>query len=202
MFAWKTVESLEEASWRPSAVRRLWLLGRGCPFEECSALLPQLTGLREFHIGWQSWTELPPELGDLRKLRTVTALNMPIAVFPAFLVRCPRLSSLTLRGTDITVLPEVVREFRRLRRLDFSNNHLRVVPEWLGDLVELTELALADNLLCTLPESLENLRRLRHLGLAGNQFTSAEAGRIRNWFRDGVAGVWGRDEIRRRSSQV
>jgi Leucine-rich repeat (LRR) protein len=191
----KPVKSLEEAGARPTAVQRLWLIQPGVRFEAFSALLPQLTGVREIHLGWQSWTELPRELSELPELRSFTVLNTPIQNFPAFLASCPHLAALALRGTDITSIPASVHAFRQLRRLDFSNNPVQEIPPELGQLSELRELQLTDNGLQTLPYSIANLRRLRSLALAGNSFSASEASRVRSWFRNGVLSVWSSEEL-------
>ena len=195
MFSYKQYESLEEVAAHPTAVRRLSLTRPGLDFGAFSSILPQLSGVREIHLGWQSWVELPHELSKLRELRSLTVLNTPIRCFPAFLASCPHLTELVLRGTDIATIPASVQEFRSLRHLDVSNSPLIGIPGELGCLPELRELILADDGLSTLPDSLIGLRRLRSLVLAGNPFTGAEASRIRGWFRQGVVSVWGNDDI-------
>ena len=183
MFSSPPCDSLEEAAVRPSAVRRLRLIKHGLAFGSFSALLPHLTKLRELHLGWQSWTELPEALSQLQDLRSVTVLNTPLRCFPVSLASCPRLTGLTLRGADIGTMPASVQAFRHLRRLDFSNNPVQEIPPELGHLPELRDLQLGDLRLKTLPGSLANLRRLHTLCLAGNCFSPDEVSRIRAWFR-------------------
>jgi Leucine-rich repeat (LRR) protein len=182
MFRRKPHDSLQEAGVRPEAVRRLWLIRAGVSFEAFSTLLPQLTNVREIRLGWQSWAELPSRLSELREIRSLSVLNIPIQSFPAFLTSCPRLTELVLRGTNIASIP-AVQAFRHLRRLDFSNNPVQTIPPELGRLPELRELQLADDGLKELPESIAGLRRLRSLALAGNCFSAVEAARVRGWFR-------------------
>ena len=195
MFRRKPCNSLEEAVAHPNAVRRLWLIRPGVGFGAFVTLLPQLTSVREIHLGWQSWTELPQELTGLRELRSFTVLNTPILSFPSFLASCPNLTALVLRGTDIANIPASVQAFRHLQRLDFSNNPVREIPPELGHLSGLRELHLADDGLKTLPESIAALQRLRSLALAGNSFNAVEASRVRGWFRHGVVSVWSKDEV-------
>ncbi len=195
MFHRKPYFSIEEAAVKPADVRRLWLIRPCVAFDAFSTLLSQLTNVREIRLGWQSWTELPHELSELREFRSLTVLNSPIQSFPAFLGSCPHLSELVLRGTDIARIPVSVQTFRHLHRLDFSNNPVREIPPELGELSELRELQLADDGLETLPESLNALRRLHRLALAGNSFSAVEASRVRGWFAPGVVLVWGRDEV-------
>jgi Leucine-rich repeat (LRR) protein len=191
----KRYDSLQEAGVRPEAVRRLWLIRAGVSFEAFSTLLPQLTNVLEIRLGWQSWTELPSRLSELRGIRSLSVLNIPIQSFPAFLTSCPRLTELVLRGTNIASIPASVQAFRHLRRLDFSNNPVQKIPPELGRLPELRELQLADDGLKELPQSIAGLRRLRSLALAGNCFSAIEAARVRGWFRRGVVSVWSRDDV-------
>jgi Leucine-rich repeat (LRR) protein len=186
MFSSKTCDSLEEAGKRPSAVRRLWLIRPGVGFDSFSKLLPQLTQVREIHLGWQSWAGLPEALSQLPVLRSLTVLNTPIRRFPSFLASCPRLSELVLRGTNITSIPRSVQAFRHLRHLDFSNHPVREIPPELGQWSKLRDIQLADLGLKSLPGSIAGLRHVRSLALAGNRFSAREAARIRGWFRPGV----------------
>jgi uncharacterized glyoxalase superfamily protein PhnB len=190
LFRRKATESLEAAAAKPAAVRRLHLNRPGVTLEAFTALLPQLTKVREIQIGWQTWTELPHGLSALRELRVLHVLNTPIKLFPEFLADCPHFKELILRGTAITSLPASIQNFRQLRIFDFSNNPVREIPSEIGKLSKLRELQLADNQLKTLPVSIAGLRRLTTLALAGNRFSAAEASRIRNWFRPGIVSVW------------
>ncbi|MGV3662353.1 MAG: leucine-rich repeat domain-containing protein [Prosthecobacter sp.] len=194
IFRRKLYESIEESAARPDAVRRLGLIRPGVALDAFVALLPQLTRVREIHLGWQSWTGLPHELSLLPELRSLTVLNTPVQDFPAFLAACPRLEELVLRGTDITSIPPSVGALSHLRRLDFSNNPVQVIPPELGQLSNLKELQLADNELKTLPQSMAGLKRLKSLTLAGNCFSTSEASRIRGWFPRGVVMVCSREE--------
>lgn len=186
MFAWRTCQTLASAAMFPRTVRGLRLIKSGCSLEECRALLPCLTELREFTVGWQDWRSLPPELAQLPKLKTVVVLNTPLRDFPVFLGSCVRLTQLVLRGTDITTLPHAVRALQCLRRFDCSNNPLVAVPPELGDLANLSELVLHGNGLSDVPESLTRLHQLRHLGLTGNRLPLPRRMLIHEWFPRGV----------------
>ena len=170
---------IEDATRYPAGVRRLYVY-RAISQEQFGELCRSLINVKEITIGWQAWTELPIELGQLHALRSFAVLNMPLLQFPSFLVNCKNLRRLTIRGTDIRDIPDSIGRFAGLRYFDCSNCHqLESVSERLGDLLQLRELWLGENSLATLPQSLGNLRKLRFIRLCGSPIPFEQQQRLK-----------------------
>lgn len=100
---------------------------------------------------------LPPELGNLKNLRT-----------------------LLLRFNKLTTLPPQLANLTNLKELDLGFNRLQgKIPGWIGRLKKLKTLRLDDNEFTgTIPENLGNLTKLTHLSLNSNRLTGNIPGEL------------------------
>jgi|GEM_PF-1064961 len=114
---------------------------------------PQLllfSQVRELAVRWYSGAAtsidalFPPELTQLRTLRHVTLLNVPLTTFPAWLIELPSLQYLTVRGTGLTCIPNWICSLKQLRTLRVENCRLTTLPTTLRQMTGLRELGLSD----------------------------------------------------------
>ena len=144
---------------------------RGMKIKKLPAEIGQLQTLRRLRLSYKIsafpeipdafnyLTDLPPEITQLKNLRT-----------------------LDLSGNQFTTVPDEVAELEYLRKLDMSNNQLTDLPDWLSRLQSLEKLDMTGNKIGAIPEGVAKLPRLRRLDLFGNKIASVPAGigRLRN----------------------
>lgn len=133
----------------PSLCRRLVVYAVDHRVQEWGPIFLQLTHLQDLHLQgshsiYDSTTfSLPVEIGQLRALKRLTLLNLPID-FPAWIADLPHLRALTVRGTDLTTIPAWIHQLSRLHTLRVENCDLAVLPKTLRELNNLRELGLCD----------------------------------------------------------
>jgi Leucine-rich repeat (LRR) protein len=117
--------------------------------QEWGSQFLQLSHLQFLHLQgsssiYDSTTfSLPVEIGQLRTLKRLTLLNLPIN-FPAWIADLPNLRYLMVRGTNLMTIPPWIQHLSRLRILAVENCNLTVLPETLRRMHHLRELWLAD----------------------------------------------------------
>lgn len=141
-------------------------------------------------------TDLPPDIGRLKRLRVLFCSQSRITRLPPALGDCPCLGQIGIRGgvlesipgeslppalrwltvTDnrLTSLPVELGRRPALEKLLLSGNRLAAVPESLGEAPRLELLRLSANRLERLPGWLTQLPRLAWPAWAGNPFDRAE----------------------------
>lgn len=114
-------------------------------------------------------TELPHDLGRLRKLRILFCSGNRFARLPPGLGDCAALSQVGFRGCGIAEVPAEALP-PNLRWLILTDNAIAALPDALGERPLLQKVMLAGNRLSALPASLEGHARLELLRLAANRF--------------------------------
>lgn len=114
-------------------------------------------------------TDLPAEIGRLRKLRIVFLSGNRFERLPPALGDCPALSQIGARGTGLAEVPGEALP-PRLRWLTLTDNRIARLPDALGRRPDLQKLLLAGNRLRGLPEGLAGAGRLELIRLAANRF--------------------------------
>ncbi|WP_139920875.1 leucine-rich repeat-containing protein kinase family protein [Hymenobacter sp. DG01] len=116
-------------------------------------------------------SELPPDLGRLRKLHILFCSDNQFTSLPEVLGECPELSMIGFKANQIRTLPAAALP-PKLRWLILTDNQIREVPPEIGSCPDLQKLMLAGNHLTNLPETLANCTNLELLRIAANRFTS------------------------------
>ena len=180
----KLFTSLSEALAAPTACCRLHLAVNDEEMHGWGPKFLRFLCLQELHLHGQpalydhSTYSLPEELSQVRTLREVELLNLPLA-FPAWVRFLPKLDTLTLRGTDAVCLPEWIDELKALRTLRVENCALRVLPNALRGMHHLRDLSLCDTQLPHL-EAVQFPQHLRSLNLGGaRRYPPAELEHLR-----------------------
>jgi hypothetical protein len=124
--------------------------------------------LEVLDLGRGSLSDLPADLGRLRRLRVLFGSGNPFARLPPVLGDCPTLSQLGFRGCGIRAVPAEALT-RDLRWLTLTDNRIEHLPEALGERPLLQKLMLAGNRIGALPDSLAGASNLELIRLACNR---------------------------------
>jgi hypothetical protein len=133
----------------PSLCRRLVVYAVDHQVQEWGPKFLQLVNLRALHLQgdssiYDSTTfSLPAEIGQLRTIKQLSLLNLPID-FPAWIADLPNLRALMVRGTNLTSIPPWIQQLSHLHTLQIENCDLTVLPETLRKMNNLRELGLCD----------------------------------------------------------
>ena len=115
---------------------------------------------------------LPPEIGQISSLQTLTLYGNQLATLPDSLGQLSSLQKLYLHGNQLATLPDSLGQISSLQTLTLYGNQLARLPDSLGQLSSLQRLDLDGNQLATLPDSLGQLSSLQSLSLFGNQLAT------------------------------
>ncbi len=116
---------------------------------------------------------IPPELGNLRRLRYLGIGSLALTTLPPGFGNLASLDSLSLYAPALTVLPPELGNLERLRYLVISSPALTTLPPEFGNLERLEWLNLySARALTTLPPEFGNLERLRYLQLRNSALTT------------------------------
>jgi Leucine-rich repeat (LRR) protein len=117
-------------------------------------------------------TEIPPEIGSLSKLESLTIEGVPVTSLPDDITKLHNLKYLTVRFTKLTQLPTGISSMSSLIRADFSHNELFFLPSGIWNLPDLTELRINDNQVTELPPGIVPGSKLTKLDLRNNKITA------------------------------
>ncbi|MEX1168051.1 MAG: lipopolysaccharide kinase InaA family protein [Hydrogenophaga sp.] len=125
--------------------------------------------LEVLNLSGNRLTDLPPDMGRLRKLKIIFGSNNLFEHLPASLGECEALEVVGFKATRIRAvsgdaLPP------KLRWLILTDNAIERLPDALGERPALQKLMLAGNRLTALPEGLADAHRLELLRLSANGF--------------------------------
>ena len=115
-------------------------------------------------------TELPPDIGTLTNLQTLSLGNNLLTDLPPEIGRLQNLTSLDLSNNILTTLPPEIGQLNNLSVLNLSHNELTTLPSEIGKLTNLTSLDISENHLASLPLEVGQLKNLKLLNLRFNNF--------------------------------
>jgi hypothetical protein len=124
--------------------------------------------LEKLDLSGNNLTELPADLGRLKKLRILFCSDNPFTILPEVLEDCPELDTVGFKSNKIEVVPPRALN-PNLRWLILTNNCISELPAAIGRCTRMQKLALAGNRLTTLPVELSNCRNLGLLRISANQ---------------------------------
>jgi hypothetical protein len=141
---------------------------------DLTSLPPQLPRLKRLHTLFCSqnrFEELPPILGECRKLDIVGFKSNKISVVSPGSIPI-NLRWLILTDNHIDQLPERLGDCRRLQKLMLAGNRLGGIPESLSKCAHLELIRLSANCLQEFPERLLDLSNLSWIAFSGNPFNT------------------------------
>eukprot|EP00520_Triparma_pacifica_P016971 CAMPEP_0118642542 /NCGR_PEP_ID=MMETSP0785-20121206/5887_1 /TAXON_ID=91992 /ORGANISM="Bolidomonas pacifica, Strain CCMP 1866" /LENGTH=1549 /DNA_ID=CAMNT_0006534093 /DNA_START=130 /DNA_END=4776 /DNA_ORIENTATION=- len=89
--------------------------------------------------------DLPEELGNLKKLKTMKLNQNEIKLMPNSMEFCTSLTELQLTGNYIDRFPDFINKLGKVKRIMLGNNFLKILPYTLGFLKGLVDLQLFNN---------------------------------------------------------
>lgn len=138
-------ESLDDAVKKPTRCKTLNLFIKK-DFKDSGPSLKKLRNLRklyiqgDFSIYYDYEFILPQEIGDLKELKKLSLLNLPIKIFPDWVFQLNKLEYLMIRGTDISSIPEKIALLNQLTTLRVENCQLSSLPPEISKLKKTEEL--------------------------------------------------------------
>ncbi|BBI17918.1 leucine-rich repeat domain-containing protein [Neochlamydia sp. S13] len=125
-------------------------------------------------------TYLPPEIGQLSELQTLSLNQNQLSSLPAEVGQLSQLKGLDLNQNQLTSLPVEIGQLSQLQELYLNRNQLTSLPAEVGRLDQLQWLYLSQNQLTALPTEIGQLSQLQGLYLNQNQLTAlpAEIGQL------------------------
>ncbi|MDI1315373.1 leucine-rich repeat domain-containing protein [Prosthecobacter sp.] len=121
-------------------------------------------------------TMVPPEIGQLTKLRWLNLDNNQLRTLPSEIGQLSALTDLHLNNNQLSTLPPEIGELSALKNLHLHNNQLSTLPPEIGELSALTNLQFHNNQLSTLPPEIGQLSALTHLYLYTNKLRTLPPG--------------------------
>lgn len=109
---------------------------------------------------------LPPEIGNLKKLKVLTAVYTKIEEIPKELGQLTSLEKLDLSWTNTKALPKELGQLSKLKSLHVINTPITQLPAELWSLKNLQVLDLSDTQLQAIPSALGAMRNLKKLNLS------------------------------------
>ena len=111
--------------------------------------------------------ELPPTIGQLSRLTTLTMFKNRFSQLPAELAECSQLQSINFFDNRLIRLPPAMAKLHLLKDLNVGGNKLKTLPK-VDEWVKLIELRTHKNTLVIVP-SFEKLGSLKTLKLDSNK---------------------------------
>ncbi|CAM9515707.1 unnamed protein product [Ectocarpus fasciculatus] len=168
--------------WHLTGLQELWLTNN-----DIQMLPPQIRELRYLRtlgVGRNRISRLPGELGLLPDLEHVYAENNWLSTLPKELATCRNLRELRLDRNQFSRLPDCVPELRSLEVLDLRGNSIETLPPDLKFLRSLLDLDLEGNPIGPeIPEVLFALVNLSRLNLAGTMLGPAQGKQLEDRLR-------------------
>ena len=158
------------------------------PIDRCNGL--SLLMLNENNLKF-----VPPEIGQLRNLRTLMLGGNDLDVVPKGieklvllqnlqlsnnlikevtweLARLANLRNLFLDGNKITTLPYEMRVLTKLEELQIGDNRFKEIPPQCFGMTSLTDLWCQGNKISIVPNTIQKLKKLKRLELSGNEIAT------------------------------
>jgi Leucine-rich repeat (LRR) protein len=128
--------------------------------------------------------EITVQIGNLKKLQSLTINNINITELPSTIGTLTELKSIKISNTPLQSLPPSIGALKQLQTLDLANNtSLVTLPPSIGALKKLQSLTLTDTGVETLPETLKDIPRSIDILIGGTPIISNPAYvlQLRSW---------------------
>jgi internalin A len=126
------------------------------------------SGQTSLDLSWKQIDELPSEIGQLTKLKSLKLQGNSLIQLPDSIGELYNLTHLEIIGNQLDSLPESIGKLVNLTSLDIRSNKIKNLPHTICSLSSLVTLWLWENQLSELPEDFGNLRQLKSLNLGNN----------------------------------
>jgi hypothetical protein len=120
-------------------------------------------------------TVIPADVGNLTRLRTLSAQANLLTAAPGALGNCASLEEIFLESNALAALPAAIFSLPELRIISVAANAIDSLPSNIGDCVTLDKLSIADNRIRDLPASICELTKMREFFAEKNLLDSVPA---------------------------
>lgn len=128
-----------------------------------------LKKLNKIELRYHKLSSLPKSFGELSNLKTLKIYRgYYLKEFPNSITKLKNLEVLDLSENKIENLPTSIRYLTSLLELNISSNNIRTIPSAIGDLKRLEILNMSSNEISQLPPEISKLSQLKELDLAIN----------------------------------
>lgn len=140
------------------------------PFEEARKRILRAARMRRTELSFESCQldALPPEISEVRTLRSLDLSENLLEFLPAQIADLPNLTHLNLDQNELVKLPTNLRGLSSLESISLSSNRLRSLPASLFELPNLRTVIADGNRVIKLPKSVSKAHRLEQLSIASN----------------------------------
>lgn len=126
--------------------------------------------LEKLDLSGNNLSELPEDLGRLKRLKILFCSENLFTVLPAVLADCPMLDTVGFKSNRIEEVPARALN-ANIRWLILTNNNIAALPAQIGNCSRMQKLMLAGNQLTELPVELSNCRNLSLLRISANRLS-------------------------------
>lgn len=130
----------------------------------------------ELNLGYKKLAVLPPEIGYLHRLNTISLENNYLESIPSQITMLTNLTNLNVSYNNLKSISTIC-FCNSLRVLNARCNKLEELPSEIGLLTNLCDLNLVNNKLQSLPFNTNFLTNLRSVRLSGNQLAKTREGK-------------------------
>ncbi len=136
---------------------------------EIPAEIGQLTKLKSLDLCKAILIKkIPPEIGKLKELKMIRICMTEVTFLPKEIGNLTNLDTLWLFSNGLIEIPKEIGNLKKLYSLDISSNKLKTLPDEICNLTALTSLKITHCGLEVLPENIGNLKNLQALNLNTN----------------------------------
>lgn len=143
-----------------------------------------LDGYDKLNFEGKQLSTLPPQIGEVKHLRTLILSNNSLSVLPDKLGCLKTLVNLDLGTNLLKKFPGVLGQLTNLYTLRLEGNEISSLPPIIGSLARLISLNLNDNKITSFPEEFKQLTHLKQLEIINNPLPKSEIEKVQEWLPD------------------
>jgi len=128
----------------------------------------ELVNLKELVISSGGPKQLPPEIAELKSLRSIFIFEIPDFDIKTICLNL-RINSLSILRCGVKKLPAEINRLKLLTSLNLHGNNISKLPKGLFDLKYLVSLNCSSNKITSIPTEIYKLENLLYLDLSHNQ---------------------------------
>jgi len=123
----------------------------------------------ELVLGQKNLSEIPPEIGQLTNLKSLSFSENSISVLPNEIFGLATLERLSFAFNQITSIPSAIENLVSLKSFGANFNNITEIPVEITKLSNLEGLSLAENDITILPPEIGQLTQLKKIALSNNK---------------------------------
>jgi Leucine-rich repeat (LRR) protein len=126
---------------------------------------------------------LPKEIRRLVNLEVLNIQSNPLETLPPEIGQLKKLKAIYVSETKLKGLPKEIGELKNLEILNLSMNAIITLPAEIGRLENLTTLYIAEKI-SAIPDEIKNCKKLKKIDVYGTDLSIAEQEKLTRFFPD------------------